>query len=557
MEGERYSLGNKRITQLLPFIEAETQAKVDLFEEAFSQVYHSIDLPSQLEEDGFKLLQSATKLVSRSVEDRIRHGMGHCQEDVFLVRSGCIPRVPDLVVWPETEEIVQKIVRLAQEHSFCLMPYGGGTNVSQATRCPSIEVEPRPIISVDMKRMNKIIWIDEENRLARVEAGITGRDLVEEIGSRGYIIGHEPDSIEFSTLGGWVATKASGMKRNKYGNIEDVVKAVSVVTPGGILQHGDADSRTRGRESTGLNLRDLVLGSEGCLGIITSVVLRIWPKPEVHDYDGLLLADFDAGVRFARDVSRMGASMPVSVRLLDNEHFRLGQALRPESESHLAQAVNALVHVLGKIALSFNSRDVVCVTITYEGTKDEVASQKKAIARICSDHGGVRVGRQAGKTGYDLTFMIAYLRDFAMSYHFLGESFETFVPWSKIASVVHSTKRRIKKEHASRYLPGKPFIGCRVTQLYHEGVCLYFYFCMNFENVNNASHIFAEIEEAAREEILAQGGSLSHHHGVGKLRARFLKDIQSPALRSTIQSIKLAMDPDNVFGGRNGPFAEL
>ena len=151
--------------------------------------------------------------------------------------------------------------------------------------------------------------------------------------------------------------------------------------------------------------------------------------------------------------------------------------------------------------------------------------------------------------------MIAYLRDFAMTYHLLGESFETFVPWSKVDTLVHETKNRILQEHQSRLLPGLPFVGSRVTQLYHEGACVYFYLCFSFEGVSNASEVFAELEKVARDEILKQGGSLSHHHGIGKLRARHLQELSVPTVSATIDAIKKAIDSDNIFGARNGPYA--
>ena len=142
-----------------------------------------------------------------------------------------------------------------------------------------------------------------------------------------------------------------------------------------------------------------------------------------------------------------------------------------------------------------------------------------------------------------------------MTYHLLSESFETFVPWSKVENLIAATKNRISQEHSSRCLPGVPFVGCRVTQLYHEGVCLYFYLCFSFDGVENASQIFSELEKAARCEILKQGGSLSHHHGIGKLRAPLLKERASPAFHKTMDSIKEAVDSDNIFGARNGIFA--
>jgi alkyldihydroxyacetonephosphate synthase len=144
-----------------------------------------------------------------------------------------------------------------------------------------------------------------------------------------------------------------------------------------------------------------------------------------------------------------------------------------------------------------------------------------------------------------------------MTYHILGESFETFAPWSKIETLVAATKDRLLKEHSKRLLPGVPFVGCRVTQLYHEGACLYFYLCMSFYGVKRSSHIFAELEKAARDEILKQGGSLSHHHGLGKLRSSFVQDRTSPAFRQVVAAVKESMDKNNIFGAHNGLFADV
>jgi alkyldihydroxyacetonephosphate synthase len=550
LDGSRYSLKGKRLVMLLSFIEAELGLTIDPLMEAFPSTA-AVASPSAFSNEDISLLKAVVHEVSTTTVERIRHGSGHCQEDIFLIRSGASMRVPDAVVWPESDDELAVIVKLAKEQQWCLIPFGGGTNVSKATRCPSVEVEPRPIISLDMRKMNKVLYVDEENGLAHVQAGITGLQLEQEMGSRGYTVGHEPDSIEFSTLGGWIATKASGMKRNKYGNIEDIVKGVTVVGPNGTLHHGDERSAW-GRESCGIDVCSLFLGSEGCLGVIASAVVRIWPVAPVKAYDGILFSDFAEGLRFVRMLTDHGnGMMPVSVRLLDNEHFRLGLALRPEGGGSVASLANALYRWWNHI----DPARVVCVTIMYEGTQRQVYLQKEFVSRVSARCGGNHLGAHAGKAGYDLTFMIAYLRDFAMTYHLLGESFETFVPWSKVSDVISATKARIRKEHSDRCLPGKPFIGCRVTQLYHEGACVYFYFCMSFDSVPNASTVYSDIEHAARSTILSNGGSLSHHHGIGKARSRFLQCIDSEPLRLAIQSIKQGIDPDNVFGARNGSFA--
>jgi len=372
---------------------------------------------------------------------------------------------------------------------------------------------------------------------------------------QGYTMGHEPDSIEFSTLGGWIATKASGMKKNKYGNIEDIVMSVRVAGPNGVLRHGKEDTHVWGRESCGVDLRGLIIGSEGCLGVVTSAVVRIWPMVEAKDYDSILLPDFEDGLRFVREVSKLGGKIPASIRLLDNEHFRLGMALKADPSSQIIGMLKTGLTSFIKWKHGFQPKKVVCATITYEGTRQEVQEQKKAVTEIGLRHGGVRLGTEVGKSGYELTFMIAYIRDFALTYHVLGESFETFVPWNKIESVIENTKKRIHKEHSDRHLPGLPFIGCRVTQLYHEGACLYFYFCMNYENVEKPSLVYSEIEHAARDEVIANGGSVSHHHGVGKVRSQFLKQVDSLPFQDAMKSLKNGIDPDNVFGARNGSFA--
>jgi alkyldihydroxyacetonephosphate synthase len=177
--------------------------------------------------------------------------------------------------------------------------------------------------------------------------------------------------------------------------------------------------------------------------------------------------------------------------------------------------------------------------------------QESALFRIARKHGGLRAGAENGKRGYELTFAIAYIRDFMMDHYLLAESFETSVSWSQALALCENVKRRIREEHAARGLPGVPFISCRVTQLYDTGVCVYFYFAYYYEGVDRPSEIFAEMERAARAEVLRSGGSLSHHHGIGKLREEFLPEIMSAPMLEWNRRIKRAIDPHNVFGSAN------
>jgi len=562
MIGDRYDISGRPMPNLIPFLEKETNTKVDLKNIALPCSPDISVAECDLTAEDIELLlgemNDEEDRVSITPLDRARHGTGHSQEDMYAIRSHSIShmRLPDAVVFPNSEEEVQSLISLAARKGWCLIPFGGGTNVSHATWCPSKDIDPRPMISVDMRLMNKVLKINEEDRTVHVQAGITGGQLVREMNSLGFTIGHEPDSIEFSTLGGWIATSSSGMKQNKYGNIEDIVKEVRVANSQGMLwQHSNGDGASFARVSTGTSLTSLLLGSEGSLGIITSAVLKIWSLPTVKEYQSVILHNFDDGTRFVKDVAKLGSMKPASIRLLDNTQFRLGQAMKWD-RSFFGAMKSSLMKTYANLKVGeFTPHDTVCATITFEGSLPEIEIQQKYIKTLALKHGGICAGSEVGRAGYDMTYAIAYIRDFAMTYGFLAESFETFVPWSKVATMIVATKNRLRKEHSDRALPGRPIVTCRITQLYDEGVCVYFYFCMNFKNVRNPSEVFSEIELAARREILSKGGSLSHHHGIGKARAALMDHVNSSDLKNVFTKIKEALDPENIFGVKNGTFA--
>ncbi|KAL7484379.1 hypothetical protein ACHAW6_010012 [Cyclotella cf. meneghiniana] len=558
MKGKRYNISGKTLPNLATFIEDELDVKIDpssITFPAIEKLNLDADTPFTVVDlsDIAALFGTGMSQVSTKPHDRARHGTGHTQEDMYRLRSGSPGfRFPDVVVWPGNEREVSLLVALATAKNWCLIPFGGGTNVTHATHCPERLRDPRPMISVDMKLMNQVIWVNQEDGLACVEAGITGRQLIEHMDKLGFTIGHEPDSYEFSTLGGWIATKASGMKQNRYGNIEDIVKEVTVVGVNGVASNVHTTEKISfGRVSTGVDFKSIMLGSEGCLGIVVSAVVKIWPKAEVTSHESVLLPDLDTGLRFAKAISKMRTMKPASVRLLDNDQFRLGQALQEESSrfDRLKKSLSKhIAYYYGKLS----EKSVVCATITFEGSFSEVQIQRRIVRDVAASHCGILAGPGVGKAGYDLTFAIAYLRDFALNYNLLGESFETFVPWSKLKRVIQATKNRIQFEHKKRALPGVPFVCCRITQLYDEGACVYFYFCMSINNISDPSTTFSSIEECARQEILNAGGSLSHHHGLGKLRAPFVRQIYSDGYVNSVIAVKKALDPSNIFGAGNG-----
>jgi len=545
IRGTRYDLSGKELTRFLPWVREVLDSDIN------PRDVHRPGYPTAIPEPQInpRFLAELQKFLTANQIDtdgeiRLRHGHGHTQEEMYSIKYTQLGRIPDLVVYPEAESQVARLVQAAKQHDVSLIPYGGGTNVTDALRCQS--QEQRTIVSVDMRRMNRIVWIDETNMMACIEAGAVGRHIIAALAKHGVTMGHEPDSVEFSTLGGWIATNASGMKKNRYGNIEDLVLDVNVVTTGGTLQRTSASPR----ESVGLDLRRLMFGSEGTLGIITSAIVKIFRLPEVEEYGSVLFPSFEQGFKFMYELARE-TTPPASVRLMDNLQFQFGQALKPRSGSALADLKSKLEKFFVLKIKGFEPDKMVACTLVFEGTRSEVEQQQRDLYRIAARHGGMKAGGENGRRGYQLTFSIAYIRDFLMNYYIIAESFETSVSWSNALALYYNVKRRLNEECKRRGLPGRPAVTARITQVYRTGVCIYFYFAFYYKGVPNPHEVYLELENIARDEILKSGGSLSHHHGVGKLRRAFLPRIMSETALQWKRDLKKSLDPMNVFGAGN------
>lgn len=542
--GDRYELSGKLLTRLMPWVREVLEINVDPKDVHRSE--YPAEIPESIENKAFTdavgEFLSETQL-DRDGENRLRHGHGHTQEEMFAIKHTRLGRIPDIVIYPETDEQVAKLIEAAKLHNAVLIPFGGGTNVTDALRCR--EDETRMIASVDMRRMNRIHWIDKGNMMAKIGAGAVGRHIMTTLAKYGVSMGHEPDSVEFSTLGGWIATNASGMKKNKYGNIEDIVVDITVATADGKLERLNMAPR----ESVGADLRRLIFGSEGTLGIITSAVVKLFPLPEVQEYGSVLFPSYENGFDFMHELT-MTSTPPASVRLVDNLQFQFGLALKPASEGFAAIKSKIEKAFVTKVK-GFKPDKMVALTLVFEGGRNEVSRQQRDVYRIAAKHGGMKAGGDNGRRGYQLTYSIAYIRDFLMNHYIIAESFETSCAWSDALAICENVKRVLTEEFERRGLPGKPFITSRITQLYRTGVAIYFYFGFYYKGVPEPSKVYLEMENIAREEILRSGGSLSHHHGIGKIREAFLPEIMSPTALKWKQEIKRTLDPENVFGAGN------
>ena len=542
--GNRYELSGKELPRLLPWIR-ETLA-IDLDARDPHKNAYPTEIPQPVDSLAFsKAIREflSENQIDTDGENRLRHGHGHTQEEMFAIKHKRLGRIPDMVVYPESEEQVAVLITAAKAHDAVLLPFGGGTNVTDALRCRNDE--KRVIVSVDMRRMNRILWIDKENMMARIEAGAVGRHIMSQLEKYGVSMGHEPDSVEFSTLGGWIATNASGMKKNKYGNIEDIVVDITVATSDGQLTRTTAAPR----ESVGPDMRRLIFGSEGTLGIVTSAVVKLFPLPEAQDYGSVLFPSYEDGYAFMHELAHT-STPPASVRLVDNLQFQFGLALKPASSGLKVWKSNIEKFIVTKVK-GFDPYKMVALTLVFEGTRNEVDRQQRDVYRIAAKHGGMKAGAENGRRGYQLTYSIAYIRDFLMNYYIIAESFETSCSWSDALKICDNVKRVLREEYTRRGLPGRPFVTSRITQVYRTGVAIYFYFGFYYKGVENPSEVYLELENIAREEILRCGGSLSHHHGVGKIREQYLPEIMSETALKWKQEIKHGLDPQNVFGAGN------
>ena len=479
--------------------------------------------------------------------ERIMHSHGACLQEVWQLRYTKFTRVADCVVYPNSTEDCEHLVQTAHKHNVVLVPYGGGTNVTKSLQLN--DNETRMIVSVDMARMNQIKWVDKENNMACIGAGIQGQDLERDLKKYGVCSGHEPDSQEFSTLGGWISTRASGMKKNTYGNIEDMLCNVTYVTPTGTYTKTNLWPRI----SNGPDMTNVVMGSEGNYGIITEAVLRVRPIPQVKIYDSLIFHNYEIGIKFMQAVSKT-SSWPTSIRLVDNTQFQFGASLKPQSNSMWEDFVEAAKKFFVVKVKGYDPNEMAACTMLFEGDEDWARAAHATIIKLGKQFGGLVGGPENGMRGYLLTFLIAYTRDLAMEHYTLGESFELSCPWNQVSPLQKRVKQRLYDSAAEQgFSKDRVWVSFRVTQLYETGAAIYVYLTLYHHGMDREHLIekYEAVEDAARDEVMKCGGSISHHHGVGKIRKKFMTRTVTPNAFEWQNALKKQIDPKNIFACNN------
>jgi alkyldihydroxyacetonephosphate synthase len=457
--------------------------------------------------------------VSTGDGDRVVHGRGKSLTDLIRQRRGDLGRLPDVVVRPSREDEVAAVVRAALEEDAVVIPFGGGSSISG-----SLEPEPgetRPVISIDMVRMNRVLSVDATSQLARVQAGVFGPDLERQLGGQGWTCGHFPDSFTHSTLGGWIATRSSGMQSDRYGDVAELTRGLRVVTPSGILVVRAVPST-----STGPSVREMVLGSEGRLGVITEATIHVRRVPPERKLLGYLFPTWTAGLAAMRDIAASEAC-PSVTRVSDAPETAFSFATRT--------APTPLDRVKSKALQAFLRRrgwdlEAMCLSfIGYEGSARHVAAERKLTERIIKRHRGICIGRGPGELYDQKKFDTPYIRDFLLDRGAPADVSETSAPWSELQTVYGNV---MAAGHGAFHRLGVPgYLMCHLSHSYHSGACLYFTFALNPPDDRDALEDYGVVKRAIQQAFVDSGATLSHHHAVGTEHAHWLEeDISTPGV---------------------------
>jgi alkyldihydroxyacetonephosphate synthase len=477
---------------------------------------------------------AGTENVSVDALDRLVHARGKCLRELVRQRRGELGRLPDVVVRPGDEAAVERLLRAALAADAVVIPFGGGSNISGSLEPPAGET--RTVISVDMTRMDRVLAIDEPAGLARVQTGASGPKLEEQLNGRGWTLGHFPDSFTHSTLGGWIATRSSGMQSDKYGDMADLLRAVRIVTPQGLLA-----LRPVPATSTGPSVREMVLGSEGRLGIITEATVHVHRTPVERTILGYLLPTWAGALECMREIAAADV-YPSVTRVSDANETAFSFATRKAPTALDRVKSRALQEVLRR--RDFDVERMCLAFIGYEGGARHVAEQRRRVGRIVRRHGGLGIGSGPGVLYDQKKFDTPYIRDFLLDRGALADVSETAAPWSLLPALYDAVIGAAEGRFRSLGVPG--YVMCHLSHSYHSGACLYFTFGIKPTGEGDPLDQYGAVKSAIQQAFVDSGATLSHHHAVGTEHAEWLEqDISAPGV-AMVRALFEGVDP-----GRN------
>ena len=448
--------------------------------------------------------------------DRLLHAGGKSTLDLLRRKDPGIQDAPDAVLLPGDDDAVAAILRYCSEHRIAVVPFGGGTSVVGG-------LDPTrdgfgAVVSLDLRRFDRLISLDEVSGQAVLGAGLTGPDAERLLGEHGFSLGHFPQSFEYATIGGFAATRSSGQDSAGYGRFNDMVRGLRMVTPVGTLDLGRAPE-----SAAGPDLRQLAIGSEGAFGVITEVRLRVHRVPEAVSYEAWSFPDFATGAAALRAVTQ-NATGPTVIRLSD------------EAETGVNLATTE--------AIGENQVTGGCLGITvFEGTKEHVESRHAETAALLAAQGGTSLGEGPAQAWERGRFGAPYLRDALLSAGALCETLETATDWSNVPALKTAVTQALTTALADSGTPA--LVMCHISHVYPTGASLYFTVVAGQRG--NPIEQWEAAKKAASDAIVATGGTITHHHAVGADHRPWMRDEVGELGVQVLRAVKATLDPAGIL----------
>jgi alkyldihydroxyacetonephosphate synthase len=468
--------------------------------------------------------------VSTIDSDLSRHSYGKFYGELLKLRLGIIENSPEMVIYPRNSYEISSVLKICTREKIAVVPFGGGSSVTGALQFPSGG------ICIDLTRhMNKIIEIDEINHTVRLEAGIYGPELEKKLNEykEGFTCGHFPQSFEFSTPGGWIAARGAGTFSTGYGKIEDMVLSLKVVCPSGIIETRDYPA-----DAQGVNLNWIFMGSEGVFGIIAEASLKIRKyRPQNICYASFVFKTFEQSVEAMRKCMQAGYGKPHLFRISDPRETDIAFKLKGFENSFSDKLLNFLGYKPHKRVLMF---------VAIEGLAKYAAFVRKNLKQTARQHGGLYIGQKPTKKWLKQRYSSAYARDPLMDAGLITDTIETAISWRNLLPMW---------EAITAYLKQRPKTLCmtHISHVYENGANLYITYISPVEKGNELND-FSNLHKGLVGTILSNKGSLSHHHGIGRVLSPWFQNQVGSSGMSLIKAIKKELDPVNIMnpGGMLG-----
>ena len=463
--------------------------------------------------------------------DRLNHSGGKSYADLARMWLREPPAVPDWVVFPDDEQAIIDLLDWAQASNVAVVPYGGGSSVCGGVE-PDVGDSYAGVVSLDMERLNRVLEVDAVSRAARIQAGALGPELEAQLKAHGLTLRHFPQSFEFSTLGGWIATRAGGHYATLHTHIDDFVESTRMVTPAGVMQ-----TRRLPGSGAGPAPDRLVLGSEGTLGVITEAWVRLQSRPRFRASASVRFADYFAAARCVRALAQSGLN-PSNCRLLDP----LETVFSGVGDGRYAILV-----------LGFESGDhplQAWMARALELVRDHGgAFDADAVARSMSAEGASEHRSGAAGAWRDAFLRMPYWRDPAVGLGVIMDTFETAITWDRFEAFYTSVKADVGAA-IERATGQEALLSCRFTHLYPDGPAPYFTIAARGSadgSVASALAAWREIKLATNEAVVAHGGTITHHHAVGRDHRSGYEREADPLFRRMLAAAKQIADPHGIL----------